>query len=145
MLGLKFRRQQVIEGFVVDFYCAELRLALELDGSTHDTPEAHEYDAVRTNILSDRGVTVVRIRNDDLTIDSLSALLSPLSRKGEGGQGGEVCGRSRHEGPEVCGEDPSRPGEVCERPNNVGSAASRPDSVQVGEFCKDSPREVHHA
>lgn len=48
LLGLKFRRQQVIRGYVVDFYCAELRLALEIDGGIHHEPEqANEVQSRR--------------------------------------------------------------------------------------------------
>src|ERR1700679_3510922 len=45
ILGLKFRRQHVIAGFIVDFYCASLRLVLELDGGIHDHPVQAENDA----------------------------------------------------------------------------------------------------
>ena len=48
ILGLKFRRQQLVAGFIVDFYCASLRLVLELDGGAHDDPVQAEYDARRT-------------------------------------------------------------------------------------------------
>src|SRR5262245_48894885 len=48
-LGLKFRRQQIIEGFYADFYCAERRLVLEIDGAIHDDPEQAAYDAARTS------------------------------------------------------------------------------------------------
>jgi very-short-patch-repair endonuclease len=45
VLNLKFRRQHVIEGFVVDFYCHELRLAIEIDGKIHKRQK--EYDELR--------------------------------------------------------------------------------------------------
>jgi very-short-patch-repair endonuclease len=61
--GWKFRRQQVVEGFVVDFCCAELRVAVELDGSAHDSPEAWEYDDERTRAIEARGVRIIRVRN----------------------------------------------------------------------------------
>ena len=48
-MDLKFRRQHVIEGFVLDFYCHELRLGLEIDGSVH--LKKKEYDALRQNII----------------------------------------------------------------------------------------------
>src|SRR2546426_11892187 len=48
MLGLTFRRQHVIAGFIVDFYCAELRLVLEIDGSGHSGGAQSDYDAART-------------------------------------------------------------------------------------------------
>ena len=82
MLGLKFRRrQQVVGGFVVDSYCAELRLALEIDGELHDSEEAMARDAERTRILQAHRVHVVRIRNADITATNLEALLSPQAQR----------------------------------------------------------------
>jgi very-short-patch-repair endonuclease len=51
--GLKFRRQQIIAGFLVDFYCAPLRLVLELDGGVHRDPAQREHDAILENNLVD--------------------------------------------------------------------------------------------
>lgn len=51
-----------VKFFVFDFYCAELKLALEIDGYIHH--EQKEYDLVRTNNLNDQGIQVVRITND---------------------------------------------------------------------------------
>ena len=64
-MGLKFRRQQVIAGFIVDFYCASRRLALELDGAPHDHPDHAEHDARRTQALQKRAIHVLRLRNDN--------------------------------------------------------------------------------
>src|SRR5438093_499707 len=60
-LGLKFRRQQVIRGFIVDFDCQQLRLSLEIDGSVHDTEAQAAYDADRTRMLAELGVLELRI------------------------------------------------------------------------------------
>ena len=49
--GLKFRRQQVIEGFVVDFFCHELKLVVETDGEIHNTQEQKEIDKHRKNVF----------------------------------------------------------------------------------------------
>ncbi len=67
----KFRRQHSIGGYVVDFYCAEERLIIEVDGSVHDTPEAKRYDAEREFDLCDLGLTLMRFRNEQVleTID----------------------------------------------------------------------------
>jgi len=78
MLGLKFRRQHVISGFIVDFYCAELRLVLELDGPQHAQRSPIEYDGARTAFLEARGYTVIRLRNRDLTRERLIRTLQPL-------------------------------------------------------------------
>jgi very-short-patch-repair endonuclease len=60
--GFHFRRQQVIEGFIVDFYCDAGKLAIELDGSVHE--EQWKYDESRDKTISLRGVRVLRISND---------------------------------------------------------------------------------
>ncbi len=83
VLGLKFRRQQVICGFVVDFYCAALRLALEIDGEVHDSAEAMCFDHARSDVLRAHGIRVVRVPNHNVTEAGLSAVLS-LSLQGEG-------------------------------------------------------------
>jgi very-short-patch-repair endonuclease len=99
LLGLKFRRQHVLHGFIVDFYCAQLRLVLELDGGGHRDAAQASYDAARTTWLRAHGYRVVRISNCDLTLDRLGKLIgsyprrpdgspkSPLSREGEGARG----------------------------------------------------------
>jgi len=56
MLGLKFRRQHAIDGFIVDFYCSEQRLVIEIDGPVHDGVRALEYDRARTAWLATRGL-----------------------------------------------------------------------------------------
>jgi very-short-patch-repair endonuclease len=60
--GFHFRRQQVIEGYVVDFYCASAKLAIELDGGVHQ--DQWKYDESRDKIISLSGVRVLRIPND---------------------------------------------------------------------------------
>jgi very-short-patch-repair endonuclease len=59
----KFRRQYGIDRFVIDFYAPELKLAIEIDGPTHDSPEAKEYDAARQAYIESIGVVVVRFSN----------------------------------------------------------------------------------
>jgi len=51
VLGFKFRRQHIIHGFIVDFYCHELKLILEIDGKGHASAERIQYDAARTQRL----------------------------------------------------------------------------------------------
>ena len=60
-LGLKFRRQQVIRGLIVDFYCAEYRLVIELDGEVHETQQ--DYDRARDAVLQAEDIQVLRVRN----------------------------------------------------------------------------------
>jgi len=63
---LKFRRQQVIDGFIVDFFCCELNLCVEIGGEIHNDDYHREYDNERDDILSQHGLKVIRIKNDDL-------------------------------------------------------------------------------
>ncbi|PYP47333.1 MAG: hypothetical protein DMD42_02665 [Gemmatimonadetes bacterium] len=97
VLALKFRRQHVVHGFIVDFYCATERLVVELEGAPHAGRERRAYDAARAATLEAAGYRVIRIANRDVTRDHLVALLSralgdrasfPLSRR-ERGTGGE--------------------------------------------------------
>lgn len=62
--GLKFRRQQGIGPFVLDFYCPEARLCVELDGSAHD--HRCDYDERRTAYLAQQGIRVIRFTNDQV-------------------------------------------------------------------------------
>ena len=75
MLGMKWRRQQVIVGFVADFYCPRHRLALEIDGSVHDCVDAQAYDRDRDRIFAAHGITTIRVSNESCTRRTLFALL----------------------------------------------------------------------
>lgn len=68
-LGLKFRRQHVIEGFVVDFYCHELKLAIELDGAVHNRKMNKAYDDYRQTELEAEGLSFIRITNEEFEND----------------------------------------------------------------------------
>ena len=92
LLGLKFRRQHRIRGFIVDFHCHELRLVLEIDGPIHHTREQEAYDAERTAIVEGLGLRVIRIPNETVSRETWLAVLSPLSRYGSGGLGVRVRG-----------------------------------------------------
>ena len=62
----RFRRQYVIGNYIVDFYCHQARLVIELDGSQHYTPEEMEYDKKRTAYLESQGLKVIRFSNLDV-------------------------------------------------------------------------------
>lgn len=66
--GKKFRRQHILRGFVVDFYCFEDRLAVELDGPIHSKQK--DYDKARQNVLKDFGVKILRFKNDEVLRDA---------------------------------------------------------------------------
>jgi very-short-patch-repair endonuclease len=65
-LGVKFRRQQIIDGFVVDFYCEAAKLVVEIDGESHRAEGKPEYDAQRSEVLKARGLKVLRIMNEEV-------------------------------------------------------------------------------
>ena len=56
LLGIKFRRQHSVHPYILDFYRAEHNLAVELDGGQHLTPEGLAADAIRAQILANRGI-----------------------------------------------------------------------------------------
>ena len=72
--GKKFRRQHAIANYVVDFYCNEYKLAIELDGRFHAEQGAKEYDKSRTALLNEIGITVLRFWNEDVISDSKNVL-----------------------------------------------------------------------
>ena len=71
--GCKFRRQVAIGFYVIDFYCAKLKLAVEVDGHHHETADMSDYDSARSLFLRSRGIEVVRITNELLARDSWTA------------------------------------------------------------------------
>jgi very-short-patch-repair endonuclease len=96
--GLRFRRQHSFERFIVDFYCAEAKLVIEVDGPVHDY--TIEEDKVRQEFLESLGLQVLRVTNDEVlkspntvrqTILSITrnrpAHVLPLSEIGEGDGG----------------------------------------------------------
>ena len=65
-LKYKFRRQHPIDFFIIDFYCAEAKLLIEIDGSSHLEKEQQGYDQARTEYLEARGYKVIRFTNDNV-------------------------------------------------------------------------------
>ncbi|MBI5962726.1 MAG: endonuclease domain-containing protein [Chloroflexi bacterium] len=65
-LKYKFRRQHPIDFFIIDFYCAEAKLLIEIDGASHLEKEQQEYDQARTEYLEAIGYKVIRFTNDDV-------------------------------------------------------------------------------
>ena len=77
--GAKFRRQAVIGRFIVDFYCHESRLIVELDGAVHGRPDMQAHDAERQALLEAQGCCVLRFRNDEVE-DDLSSVLEKIGK-----------------------------------------------------------------
>jgi very-short-patch-repair endonuclease len=80
--GFKFRRQHPIGPYVLDFYCAEANLAVEVDGQMHMEGERLQKDAVRTAWLSTRGIAVFRIAAEDVRTN-LEGVLTSIRTKAE--------------------------------------------------------------
>ena len=80
----KFLRQKPIGGYIVDFYCSELQLVIEIDGDSH--AETVEYDEERTKLLSSLGLHVIRYTNDDVlqniegVYDDLGRIITAISQ-----------------------------------------------------------------
>ena len=81
--GLKFFRQYSVGPYILDFYCPEKKMAVELDGGQHNLPDGREYDAERTAYLNYHGIEVVRFWNNEVlcesegVLDSLTQRLTP--------------------------------------------------------------------
>lgn len=68
-LGVKFKRQNSIGGYIVDFCCQKHKLIVEVDGEIHNTKKAKEYDAVRDKFFTDLGYVVLRFSNNEVNAD----------------------------------------------------------------------------
>ena len=66
LLGHKFRRQQGIGQYIVDFYCPRAKLAIEIDGATHSTPRQKSDDLQRMERIRSHGISVLRFSNTDV-------------------------------------------------------------------------------
>jgi very-short-patch-repair endonuclease len=89
-LGAKFRRQHPIEAYILDFYCHELKVGIEVDGSIHEYGDNKLYDTYRTLHLKEYDIKIIRFRNEEVlnNLDEVIARLKNLipspSPKGEG-------------------------------------------------------------
>lgn len=70
--GMHFRRQQIIEGFIVDFYCDATGLIIEIDGPIHERQK--EQDAKREQVLKAHGLRILRFSNDRIRYDLFNVL-----------------------------------------------------------------------
>src|SRR6187549_3177424 len=75
--SLKFRRQHPLDKFIVDFYCNEKKLVVELDGGVHDEKINKEYDEARTAMLAGLNIIVLRFKNEDV-INDMQGVLKKL-------------------------------------------------------------------
>jgi very-short-patch-repair endonuclease len=80
--GLKFRRQYSVECFVLDFYCPALRLAIEIDGESHQSEEAAAYDRDRQAFIEALGIRFLRFTNQEVYehLDAAIAQIAPAAQ-----------------------------------------------------------------
>ena len=77
--GYKFRRQQPLLDYIVDFYCKDLKLIIEVDGEIHSLPEKTNYDSKRDNILKINGYHILRLSNVEVETEINSAINKIIS------------------------------------------------------------------
>jgi very-short-patch-repair endonuclease len=99
----KFRRQHPVNIFIVDFYCHEYRLVIEVDGDIHNDDIANQYDLSRTEVLNKFGLKVIRFTNDQI-LYGLDSVIKKTQREIDkrtplqGGRGAKKTGRLRQGG-----------------------------------------------
>ncbi|XWK90026.1 MAG: endonuclease domain-containing protein [Phormidium sp.] len=76
LLGFKFRRQHSIDRFIVDFYCGQANLIIEVDGSIHEYTQME--DAIRQEFLESLGFRVIRFRNEEV-LNSIDGVLEKIA------------------------------------------------------------------
>jgi very-short-patch-repair endonuclease len=74
--GVKFRRQYSVDTYILDFYAPKLKLAIEVDGATHFTPEEKYYDENRAKYLEGFGIKILRFTNEDIYENTEGILLA---------------------------------------------------------------------
>ncbi len=88
-LGIKVKRQYSISGFVIDFFCPEIRLAIELEGKIHEKKDQIKYDQYRMSFLRELDIEILRIpnrlvdNNIDTVINLIKDKVSSSHRVGE--------------------------------------------------------------
>jgi very-short-patch-repair endonuclease len=84
-LGYDFDRQKPINEYIVDFYCKQLKLAIEIDGESHDHPDAYLNDIKRQEKLESLGVHFLRFDDDEVKshVNNVPAAIEDWIRKHE--------------------------------------------------------------
>src|SRR5579875_1484459 len=150
LAGRKFRRQHPVEPYVLDFYCHELQLAVELDGGQHNTPEGRQHDEKRSEFLTAKGIRVLRFWNHDVIQDTevvLEAIWNAITDQGtlpspptplpegEGSQKPSPCGRGVGEGTpwNAIMDQGTLPSPPTPLPEGEGSQKPSPSGRGLGE------------
>jgi len=74
LLGYDFHRQKPLDQFIVDFFCNELNLAIEIDGAYHESDETQEKDTARQERLESLGIKFLRFKETDVRTDVISVV-----------------------------------------------------------------------
>ena len=77
LLNLKFHRQYVIAGFILDFYCPAMKLGIEVDGGVHNLKDIKIYDTEREKIIKEHGIAIIRFTNNNIK-NNLPAVLDQI-------------------------------------------------------------------
>jgi very-short-patch-repair endonuclease len=77
ILGVRFRRQFSIGNYIVDFYSPKIKLAIEIDGKSHDTETKREYDSKREKEIRELGINVLRFRNHEV-LDEIDNVIKKI-------------------------------------------------------------------
>ena len=90
-IGCKFKRQYSIGGYILDFYCSEFKLIIEIDAASHNTQEAKEYYENRDRYFKELSYTTIRFLNSEIEnkiehvlVKIKSYLICPSPSQGEG-------------------------------------------------------------
>jgi very-short-patch-repair endonuclease len=78
--GFKFRRQYGIENFVIDFYCPQVKLAIEIDGDSHFSENSQEKDKWRQKIIEKYGINFLRFTNIEIN-ENLTGVLDEIRKR----------------------------------------------------------------
>jgi len=88
-LGVRFKRQHPIWLYIADFYCHELKLVIEIDGSVHNVKEVIENDIIREDDIKSFGIKVIRFKNHEIrneienVIEKVKTVISEIRYDGE--------------------------------------------------------------
>ena len=104
--GIKFRRQHPIYRFILDFFCYQHHLVIEIDGDSHAEPDQQLYDQARTEWLEQRGLRVIRFTNRDIDAN-IDGVLQEIARQ---------CGINEEASPLSGRDTPGPKSRACTKP-----------------------------
>ena len=83
-LGFKFRRQHPFHIYILDFYCHQAKLFIEIDGDSHSREFQKEQDAIRTKFIEEQGIEEIRFKNEQV-LNQLKNVIEEIERALSGG------------------------------------------------------------